>query len=404
MRDVIIVGGGPVGMFLASLLAVRGLDVLVLEQRTRPSMRSRAIGIHPPLLAALETIGVGRELVARAAHIRTGEVRCDGRRLGRLSFERAAGHPYVAALPQYETEALLRARFQELRPGAVRGGMSVIDVREVDDRVEVLTSDGRTIDARFVVAADGARSAVRQAVGIGWRRIGRSETYLMADFPVVGAEQDVTPVRGRTVGRIGERAVSVIPSAARTDDDETAVLYFERGGVVESFPLPGGRRRWVAMTDGLRTDAVSTDLADIIRARTSVDLPLSADAPSPFVVQQRLADRMVAGRVVLVGDAAHEVSPIGGQGMNLGWLDAVALAPALAQALRDPAFAASLLAGYDAHRRRAARMAARQAAFNMAMGRPARGIRLRARNALVRILALPPARSVVARAFTMRWL
>jgi 2-polyprenyl-6-methoxyphenol hydroxylase-like FAD-dependent oxidoreductase len=196
----------------------------------------------------------------------------------------------------------------------------------------------------------------------------------------------------------------VSSSLTNPSADEVAVLYFERGGVVESFPLPGRRRRWVAMTDGLQTGAVSADLAAVIRARTSVELPVSADPPSPFVVQQRLAERMVAGRIILIGDAAHEVSPIGGQGMNLGWLDAVALAPALQQALRDPGSAASQLDAFETRRRRAARMAARQAAFNMTMGRPADGIRLRARNALVRVLALPPARSVLARAFTMRWL
>jgi 2-polyprenyl-6-methoxyphenol hydroxylase-like FAD-dependent oxidoreductase len=111
-----------------------------------------------------------------------------------------------------------------------------------------------------------------------------------------------------------------------------------------------------------------------------------------------------AGRIVLVGDAAHEISPIGGQGMNLGWLDAVALAPALQRALLDPAAAASVLAKYDRTRRSAGRRAALQAGFNMNMGRPAHGARLRARNAVVRSLTLPPANEVVARAFTMRWL
>jgi 2-polyprenyl-6-methoxyphenol hydroxylase-like FAD-dependent oxidoreductase len=201
--------------------------------------------------------------------------------------------------------------------------------------------------------------------------------------------------------------------ADATSHGDEAVLYFERGGVVESFPLPGGRRRWVAMTDGLRTDATSADLAGIIRSRTGVDLPPSTDPASPFRVNQHLASGMVAGRVVLIGDAAHEISPIGGQGMNLGWLDAVALTPVLERSLSIAHEATGAtgatattrsLAEFDRRRRRAARMAARQAAFNMSMGRPAAGLRLGARNSVVRALSVPPFRGVLARAFTMRWL
>ncbi|TFD05484.1 MULTISPECIES: NAD(P)/FAD-dependent oxidoreductase [unclassified Cryobacterium] len=374
MRDVVIVGGGPVGTMLACVLAVGGLDVEVLEQRETPSLRSRAIGIHPPSLAALAAIGITDALLERAVRIRTGEVRCDSRRLGQMSFEKAApAYPFVVALPQYETEALLRDRFEQLRPGLYRSGVTVSGVQDRGDALK-LTTDAGPIDARYVIGADGARSRVRQAAGIAWRQLGRGETYLMGDF----ADPDPR--------------------------DTGAVLYFERGGVVESFPLPGDRRRWVAMTDFLATDADSADFAALIRHRTGVSVAQPLGAVSAFAVQQRLAGSMCTGRVVLIGDAAHQISPIGGQGMNLGWLDAVALAPALQRALLEPSAAASVLARYDRTRRRAARRAALQAGFNMQMGRPAHGLRLGVRNAVVRGLTLPPANELVARAFTMRWL
>ncbi|MEB0275589.1 NAD(P)/FAD-dependent oxidoreductase, partial [Cryobacterium sp. 5B3] len=398
MRDVIVVGGGPVGILLAGLLAVRGLDVEVLERRAEPSRRSRAIGIHPPSMRALDELGLADAVVERAVRIRGGEVRCDGRALGRLTFREAAGrHPFVVSLPQYETEALLRARFDELSPGRYRSGVTVTDVRDRGDRVEVEVEEAGTplaftdggdapgsvsdsrparsvLEARYVVAADGARSLVRALAGIRGVERGGGDTYLMSDYPA------------------GEQA------------SEQAVLYFERGGVVESFPLPGGRRRWVAMTSSLQPDASSRDLAEIVRSRTGVVLPSSGASVSAFSVQQRLAERFVSGRIVLVGDAAHQISPIGGQGMNLGWLDGLLLAPALARAIREPDAAASVLSDYDRRRRRSARIAARQAGFNMMMGRPATGLRLRLRNGLARTLAVPPASAVLASAFTMRWL
>lgn len=383
MPEVAIVGGGPVGMVLACLLAVRNVDVEVYERRTRPSMRARAIGIHPPSLAALAEAGVADAVIARAVRIGDGAVYCDGVRLGGLSFEEAVPrYPFVAALPQYDTEALLRARFDELRPGAFHSGCDVTGVREAGDGVEISVAGRAPVRARYVVGADGTRSVVRAAAGVGWQRRGGAGSYLMADFPEPATgEGDVSP-----------------------SDSASAVLYFERGGVVESFPLPGGKRRWVAKTDRLLTEAPTADLARIIRSRTRVDLGTSTDAPSPFVARQHLAERMVVGRVVLIGDAAHEISPIGGQGMNLGWLDALALAPVLQDAVRGGLGTDAALAAFDVRRRRAARMATVQAAFNMWMGRPVAGASLLVRNALVRALAGPLTRPLLARAFTMRWL
>ncbi|RNE64116.1 FAD-dependent oxidoreductase [Cryobacterium tepidiphilum] len=378
MPDVAIVGGGPVGVFLACLLAARNVDVEVYERRTEPSMRARAIGIHPPSLAALAEAGVADAVIAGAVRIVDGAVFCDGARLGGLSFEEVfPRYPFVAALPQYETEALLRARFDELRPGAFHSGCDVTGVRETGDGAEITMTGQAPVRARWVVGADGTRSVVRAAAGLVGRRRGAAGSYLMADFP------DPADAEGGAA---------------------SALLYFERGGVVESFPLPGGRRRWVAKTDRLLTDASTADLARIIRSRTGVELGESVDAPSPFVARQHLVERMAVGSVVLVGDAAHEISPIGGQGMNLGWLDALALAPVLEEAVRDPLGAEAALAAFDVRRRRAARVAAAQAGFNMWMGRSVSGVSLAVRNGLVRVLAGPLTRPLLARAFTMRWL
>ena len=393
MRDVIVVGGGPVGILLACLLAERGVDVEVLERRTEPSMLARAIGIHPPSMKVLRQAGVAEEVLARAVRIETGSVQSGGRTLGRLSFAQMAGRfPFVVALPQHETEAVLRARFKKLRPDGLRSGVGVGMLHDRGHHVDVIAeaspkairdaaaegADDNGLEivgsARYVVVADGARGRLRDAVGIASRPLGGGDTYLMADYPDTG------------------------------EHGTEAVLFFEKGGVVESFPLPNGRRRWVALTPTLMPDASLADLTALVLSRTGVLLPTSDAVPSSFSVRQRLASTMVQGRVLLAGDAAHEISPIGGQGMNLGWLDVVALAPALTHALAQPIEARVTLAGYDRRRRRSARMAARQAGFNMAMGRPARGLRLRLRNVVVRMLATPPLNSLLTRAFTMRWL
>ena len=393
MRDVIVVGGGPVGILLACLLAERGVDVEVLERRTEPSMLARAIGIHPPSMKVLRQAGVAEEVLARAVRIEAGSVQSGGRTLGRLSFAQMAGRfPFVVALPQHETEAVLRARFEKLRPDGLRSGVGVGMLHDRGHHVDVIAeaspeairnaaaegADDNGLEivgsARYVVIADGARGQLRDAIGIASRPLGGGDTYLMADYPDTG------------------------------EHGTEAVLFFEKGGDVESFPLPNGRRRWVALTPTLMPDASLADLTALVLSRTGVVLPTSDAVPSSFSVRQRLASSMVQGRVLLAGDAAHEISPIGGQGMNLGWLDVVALAPALTHALAQPIEARVTLAGYDRRRRRSARMAARQAGFNMAMGRPARGLRLRLRNGIVQVLATPPLNSLLTRAFTMRWL
>ncbi|MFF2272781.1 FAD-dependent oxidoreductase [Agromyces sp. NPDC058136] len=392
---VAIVGGGPVGLLLGCLLAARDVSVAVVERRTEVSTRARAIGVHAPGFAVLAEAGVGDELAEQAITITGGEVSCAGRVLGRMRFPEASA---VWSLPQHLVEAALERRLAELAPGALRRGVEAGSVRGVRGGVELSPtgeSGGAPLRADYLVVAAGVRSRLRESFGVGWRRAAGSARYAMAD----------------------------VAFSEGAPDDELAQLRFEADGVVESLPMPGGRR-WVAHLGAVDrgvvdrgAGAVLADAADpavepavidaaafaeIIAVRTGVQLDPAAIEPSVFEARQHLASRFAAGRLALAGDTAHELSPIGGQGMTLGFLDAFALAAVLPEALAmsDPA----PFAHYARTRRRAAARACRRARFNMAMGAPARGIRLTLRNAVVRMLAVPPVRAVLARTFTMRGL
>ncbi|MFF1880372.1 FAD-dependent oxidoreductase [Pseudarthrobacter sp. NPDC058196] len=379
--DVVIAGGGPVGLFLAALLLQEGVAVKVLEQRQSRNQHTRAIGIHPPALRALARVGVASTMVQEGVRIRKGVALSGGKTVGTMDFGTvSADFPFVLALPQFRTEKILEDRVRALDPDALVRGANVTGLTDHGGRVTVAfdstehSSHGPArATAALLVAADGARSGLRATLGVTASRRTYPDHYLMGDF----------------------------------DDDsglgEKAALFLEQQGIVESFPLPGGIRRWVVRLNCPAGAATAADLAGLVRRRTGIRPdPATTSMLSAFSVSSAIARRAVAGRTILLGDAAHEISPIGGQGMNLGWFDAEALAPLVSLAVAGgPAH--SQFSDFERARRRAAVRARRQAEINMALGRPLAAPLLRIRTAALRTAAsIPAVNRWAGRRFTMQ--
>ncbi|WP_395749383.1 FAD-dependent oxidoreductase [Prosthecobacter sp.] len=360
--DVIIVGGGPVGLLLGCLLKREGLGVRVLERRRESLSYSAAIGITPPSLGILRRVGLAEAFIEAGVRVQDCVVHGRSGRLGSVSFREIRDeHRFILSLPQAVTVGMLQGC---LGTENVEMGCEVTGVRQVGEVCEVVTGDGRVLRARFVVGCDGSRSRVRECLclrtlgggGIGVRSSQGVRTYgchfVMGDF------------------------------VDRSGLGEEAHLFFTETGAVESFPLPGGMRRWIVQTEGPGVPAVPGLISGLIRERTGLEVAAGDQrSESAFSPHRYQSERYYAGRVILCGDAAHGMSPIGGQGMNTGFADAEFLAAVLGRGDEE---ALGLLPAYERYRRKASLAATRRAEWGMGLGTWRGRARCVVRDALIR--------------------
>lgn len=377
MPDVVVVGAGPVGLLLAGELSRRGVDVVVLERRPAAGAGSRAIGVHAPVLAALEASGVTERLLSGAVRVHRGEARAQGRVLGVVRFDRLSTRfPFVATLPQAATESALAARAP-----APRRGVTVTGVRPRGDAVQVSGTG----------TADAGDAAIEIAAQIAVVAGGAGSRALVYRSPALAARE------------YADRYVMADAAVEASVEHDVAVVHLDRDGVLESFPLPGGARRFVAW-DSPAADRSPTAQRDRLRAALAARGIATAEPVAEvtgFGVRRVVAGRLRNGRVIVIGDAAHEVSPIGGQGMNLGLLDAVTLAPILAEWVRSGTPPESELRRWERRRVASARTAARLAALNTALGRPLAAGADRVRRLAVHAMLGPATGGIFARAYAM---
>lgn len=364
------------GLFLAISLLNKGIDCKVIEKRSGPVPDSRSLGIHPVSLELFDELGITEPFLKSGLKIKKGLALTENKMLGEISFEHCPKpHNYILACPQFITEKILRDELKKLDETALITEAEFLGYQEADNSIVVKYSNQENqtyqISASWLIGCDGKNSPVRKQASIHYSGKRYDDTYIMGDF------EDTTEFRN------------------------DAAVFLPKGGLIECFPLPDGMRRWVVKTDSYIPEPNQDKLAGLVNKRIGYDLSsVKSTMLSSFGVQHFMAETFARGRVVLAGDAAHVVSPIGGQGMNLGWLDCRYIADLFSDSgtgkdLHD-------LSPYSQKQRKVAQQIARRAEINMALGRkqyfPA------IRNLFIRGILGSSLRNKVAELFTMRGL
>ncbi|WP_235654216.1 FAD-dependent oxidoreductase [Mycolicibacterium houstonense] len=308
-NGVLMVGAGPTGLMLACELALGGVPVTVLEERTSTPNITRAFAVHARTLELLDGRGLVDELLDRG--LKVASVAPPGGATLDLS-ELPTRFGMVLIVPQSGTEHVLEALAGELGV-QVRRGAEVVGLRQDDTGVNVELTGGETLRAEYVVGCDGAHSTVRRLVGI--------------DF----------------VGKQYETHILLADVRLASPPEETLFAQTSTEGVVLFVPFGDGWFRAIAW-DRLREQApleepVTLDeMRDAFRRIAGDDYGMTEMRwSSRFLSERRQARHYRSGRVFLAGDAAHVHSPLGGQGMNTGLGDAFNLGWKLALAVRGQA-------------------------------------------------------------------
>ena len=327
--QVLIVGAGPVGLTTALALSRAGVAVRIVDADETIDRRMRASMVHPPTLDMLDDLGVAASLVQMGRKVQRWQIR-QHESNRHVTFDLAAiadatQHPYRLQVEQRHLGSLLIDALAE-HDVHIEFRTRIESLMQDSGVVTLRTSEGQTIEAPWVIGADGTNSAVRESARIGFDGdTNEHGTILVAtDFPFHEHLPELTDVaycwsnrgpftllRLKNYWRVSLRAeVEDLDSAAKEDNV----------------------RDWL---QHIHEDARNAKITGI----------------APYVVRERCVRRFRAGRVLLAGNAAHVNPPSGGMGMNAGIHDAMNLASKLTEVLNGADN--DLLYRYDRQRRHA---------------------------------------------------
>lgn len=316
--EVVIVGAGPVGTTMGTLLAKNGTDVIVLEANEDCAQDLRASTFHPPTLEMLDEIGVTSTLLERGLKAPVYHWR-DRQSGDVIEFDLSeisdvTRYPFRIQCEQYHLSRALAEGLASHPHASVRFNHRLLAFEQDDEGVTChveTPTEIRRIRSRFLIAADGANSVVRKWLGIEFDGFTYPERFLC-----LSTDEDLD---------------QDLPNLAHvnyvSDPEEWLVL----------LRVPSVWRVLVP-TDGSQSDEVlrSDEMKDAIFSRLiGHGKDVRTAHRTLYRVHQRVAKSFLEGRVMLIGDAAHLNNPLGGFGMNSGVHDAFNLFEKLQSALRE---------------------------------------------------------------------
>ncbi len=317
--DAIIFGGGLVGLALAAALDSSGLSAILVDPadpdtRTDAAFDGRTSAVSSSSMRMLETIGVADALPAPGCPIRTIAV-ADGLRPGGIHFDAEAGEALGWMHENRHLRAALRTRAEQGRNLWLLWKSRAASVERSDHGVTVALEDGRKLSAPLLVAADGRNSPLRAAAGI---RIARWKYDHQAIVSVLRHDRPHDHVAYEIFYPSGPFAL--LPM---TDDEAGG----HRSAIVWSVPEDDAAG-WLSLSDAQFAAEAQAAMGDFLGAVTML-------APrSSFPLGFHHAATIIDRRLALLGDSAHAIHPIAGQGLNLGFRDAAALAQVMVEGAR----------------------------------------------------------------------
>jgi 2-polyprenyl-6-methoxyphenol hydroxylase-like FAD-dependent oxidoreductase len=329
--DVLVVGAGPTGLVLALWLVRMGARVRIVDKAAEAGTTSRAVAVQARTLEFYQQMGMAEAVVAAGRKTIAANMWVTGKRVAHVVFgELGAGlspFPYALVYPQDEHERFLIERLSEAGVKVERE-TELVHFEETAEGIagHLRRADGteEVCTAAYIAGCDGARSTMRQALGIGFPGGTYEHMFYVADVEASGETMN------------GELHVAL-----------------DRSDFLVVFPLKGeGRARLIgtirqelaSQAEKLSWEDVSKRVLEWIR----IDVK-RVNWFSTYRVHHRVAEHFRRGRAFLLGDAAHIHSPVGGQGMNTGIGDAVNLGWKLAAVVRGRAHA-SILDSYEEER------------------------------------------------------